>query len=99
MERESCSKPNEKSGIDASAATSRLEKVIQSEATLLIRRRHGADAILQVEIAAELDHTVLRRPGRDVDEVEWHRPLQLHVEPLARLLHRHHVLGLPALVR
>jgi len=39
-----------------------------------------ADAVLDVEVAAELHDAVLGGPGGDVDEIERHRLLELHVE-------------------
>src|SRR5262249_33649198 len=59
---------------------------------------HRPDAVLLVDIAAELDDAVLRRPCRDIDKMQRHRLLQRHIATLAALFHLSHMLGPPALV-
>src|SRR5262245_66094349 len=54
-----------------------------TDAAPLVGGSHRPDAILLVDVAAELDDAVLGRPGRNVDEVQRHGFFQRHIPTLA----------------
>src|SRR5690349_5955512 len=71
---------------------------IASGTTRSIGPRHGAYAVLLVEVTSELHHAVRRRPRRQISEIQGYGMLKAHVPALPALLDVLDVLLLPTLV-
>ena len=63
-----------------------------------IRRRLRSDAILLIDIAAELNFAVLRRPGGDIGEIKCDGPASASRRAAGRFPYLLHMLGAPALI-